>query len=267
MIDPKRRDASYTTKTGFSGGVEKTFNKVLNKIPGASMLLPEYVDSNGQVEYNYTDWASGIGNALEQWISPGYWSAADTSSLTAERKRLNDATGSNSVLPAYIGREVKYDGKTYNMTAEERNKYKTTYGIIQSELGQSVIQSRAYQAIPNDNDAMKSYILRSLGSYAKAVANAEFLQDRGVLIDFDDNNKSSEYRSAAAVNQASQKYGISPGDFFAVKYVYSQAKGQVKDPVTGLTIRNSQKNIAAGYMKQIGFTDEQINYMTEFILK
>lgn len=265
-IDSKRRDPSYTTKSGFSGGVEKTFNKVLNKVPGASMLLPEYVDSNGQVEYNYTDAASFAGNALEQWISPGYWSAADTSPLTAERKRLNDTTGSNSVLPSYIGREVKYDGKTYNMTAEERNQYKTTYGVIQSELGQSVIQSRAYRSIA-DNDAMKSYILKSLGSYAKAVANAEFLQGRGVPIDFEDKNKSSEYRSAAAVNQASQKYGISPGDFFAVKYVYNQAKGKAKDPITGRTIENSQKSIAAEYMKRIGFTDAQISYMTKSILK
>lgn len=261
-IDPYRRDTSYTEATGFEGQLEKFAQKAQAKIPVLSQRLPEYIDNRGEAERNFSDLPSFFFNAAEQFVSPGYGQPFTAEPIDKERQRLNDATGESAVLPDYINGKVKYDGKDYRMTDEERNAYKTTYGRIQSQLGDEIVQSEAYKNLPEDSN--KAKILSYLRDYAKGRALVEFLNSRGVEVDYNNKDATADIRKAAIAEMAMQ-HGIPLADFFAVKYAYNDVFESAKDPITGKTVGNSKWDKAVKYMQTLGMTEAQIQFMKDNI--
>ena len=100
------------------------------------------------------------------------------------------------------------------------------------------------------------------GENAKAQADIRFLRSRGVEID-PKSNASSAFKSAGKIVLAMER-GIYIGDYLAVKYVKSQI-GSVKDPVSGKTIKDGNKRRVEEDMKQIGLTQDQIEFMQEVL--
>lgn len=263
-IDPYRRDASYTEATGFEGQLEKAWQKTVAKIPFASQRLPEYIGNNGEAERNFDPSKPGsvFWNAFEQFVSPGYFQPFTAEPIDKERQRLHDATKASVVLPDYVDGKITFNGADYRMTDEERNAYKTTYGQIQTQLGNELVQSAAYQNLPADIN--KAELLSDLRDYAKNQALIDFLNSRGIAVDYDDKNLTKGLRAAAIAHAAATQYGIPLGDYFAIKRAYGDFE-TVKDPITGSAIDNSRWDKAVRYMQALGMTERQIQFMKDNI--
>ena len=70
-VDNTRRSTDTATDQSFMGSVEKQGRKLMNKIPGLSMLNNPYYDSYGRTQNN-SPWNDPIRNFLYQSLSPAY---------------------------------------------------------------------------------------------------------------------------------------------------------------------------------------------------
>nr|DAT38983.1 MAG TPA: hypothetical protein [Caudoviricetes sp.] len=260
-IDPIRRDPYYSTaQTAGGQAIERLFNQTLNGIPGLSQTLPAYINKDGEVDryWEEGDEAGALWNLIQQTILPWNTGRGTATPLDEERLAVYDATGEN-VLSGQGGKSVTYNGKTYQLEAPERVEYKQNYGRIQAEYGEQLMDSEGYRMAGPE---MRASMLKDLASYAKAQADIRFLRSRDVEID-PKSNASSAFKSAGKIDLAMER-GIYIGDYLAVKYVKSQI-GSVKDPVSGKTIKGGNKRRVEEYMKQIGLTQDQIEFMQEVL--
>ena len=260
-IDPIRRDPYYSTaQTAGGQAIERLFNQTLNGIPGLSQMLPAYVNKDGEIDryWQEGDEAGALWNFVQQTVLPWNTGRGTATPLDEERLAVYDATGEN-VLSGQSGKSVKYNGKTYQLEAPERVEYKQNYGRIQAEYGEQLMDSEGYRMAGPE---MRASMLKDLASYAKAQADIRFLRSKGVEID-PKSNAASAFKSAGKIDLAMER-GIYIGDYLAVKYVKSQV-GSVKDPVSGKTIKGGNKRRVEEYMKQIGLTQDQIEFMQEVL--
>lgn len=260
-IDPIRRDPYYSTaQTAGGQAIERLFNQTINGIPGLSQMLPAYINKDGEVDryWEEGDEAGALWNLIQQTILPWNTGRGTATPLDEERLAVYDATGEN-VLSSQNGKSVTYNGKTYQLEAPERVEYKQNYGRIQAEYGEQLMDSEGYRMAGPE---MRASMLQDLASYAKAQADIRFLRSRGVEID-PKSNAASAFKSAGKIDLAMER-GIYIGDYLAVKYVKSQI-GSVKDPVSGKTIKGGNKRRVEEYMKQIGLTQDQIEFMQEVL--
>lgn len=260
-IDPIRRDPYYSTaQTAGGQAIERLVNQTVNGIPGLSQTLPAYINKDGEVDryWEEGDEAGALWNLIQQTILPWNTGRGTATPLDEERLAVYDATGEN-VLSGQSGKSVKYNGKTYQLEAPERVEYKQNYGRIQAEYGEQLMDSEGYRMAGPE---MRASMLKDLASYAKAQADIRFLRSKGVEID-PKSNASSAFKSAGKIDLAMER-GIYIGDYLAVKYVKSQI-GSVKDPVSGKTIKGGNKRRVEEYMKQIGLTQDQIEFMQEVL--
>lgn len=257
VVDPVRRDTTYSSNANpYAKALDKQVNQIINGIPFVSQSLPAYIDNNGQEERTYTDATSFVGNAFQQMVSPGWYDKYSAQPVDEERLRLNEEYEAG-VQPDYISGKITYDGTSYQMTPEERNDYKTTYGRIQSEFGNDVIATQGYR---NAGNKMQMEILKKLGAYATSQAKIRFLRSRDIDVD----TKNSAFRNAAKADMAMEQ-GIPLGDFFATQYVYTQLKGEIKDPVSGKTVSGAAWSRTEDYMRTLGLTEKQMEYMQEVL--
>lgn len=260
-IDPIRRDPYYSTaQTAGGQAIERLFNQTINGIPGLSQMLPAYINKDGEIDryWEEGDEAGALWNLIQQTVLPWNTGRGTATPLDEERLAVYDATGEN-VLSGQSGKSVKYNGKTYQLEAPERAEYKQNYGRIQAEYGEQLMDSEGYRMAGPE---MRASMLNDLASYAKAQADIRFLRSRGVEID-PKSNAASAFKSAGKIDLAMER-GIYIGDYLAVKYVKSQV-GSVKDPVSGKTIKDGNKQRVEEYMKQIGLTQDQIEFMQEVL--
>lgn len=260
-IDPIRRDPYYSTaQTAGGQAIERLFNQTLNGIPGLSQTLPAYINKDGEVDryWEEGDEAGALWNFVQQTVLPWNTGRGTATPLDEERLAVYDATGEN-VLSGQSGKSVKYNGKTYQLEAPERVEYKQNYGRIQAEYGEQLMDSEGYRMAGPE---MRASMLKDLASYAKAQADIRFLRSKGVEID-PKSNAASAFKSAGKIDLAMER-GIYIGDYLAVKYVKSQV-GSVKDPISGKTIKDGNKRRVEEYMKQIGLTQDQIEFMQEVL--
>lgn len=260
-IDPIRRDPYYSTaQTAGGQAIERLVNQTVNGIPGLSQMLPAYVNKDGEIDryWQEGDEAGALWNFVQQTVLPWNTGRGTTTPLDEERLAVYDATGEN-VLSGQSGKSVTYSGKTYQLEAPERAEYKQNYGRIQAEYGEQLMDSEGYRMAGPE---MRASMLNDLASYAKAQADIRFLRGRGVEID-PKSNAASAFKSAGKIDLAMER-GIYIGDYLAVKYVKSQV-GSVKDPISGKTIKDGNKRRVEEYMKQIGLTQDQIEFMQEVL--
>lgn len=260
-IDPIRRDPYYSTAQTVGGqAIERLFNQTINGIPGLSQMLPAYINKDGEVDryWEEGDEAGALWNFVQQTVLPWNTGRGTATPLDEERLAVYDATGEN-VLSGQSGKSVTYNGKTYQLEAPERVEYKQNYGRIQAEYGEQLMDSEGYRMAGPE---MRASMLKDLASYAKAQADIRFLRGRGVEID-PKSNASSAFKSAGKIDLAMER-GIYIGDYLAVRYVKSQI-GSVKDPISEKTIKDGNKRRVEEYMKQIGLTQDQIEFMQEVL--
>ena len=260
-IDPIRRDPYYSTAQTVGGqAIERLFNQTINGIPGLSQMLPAYINKDGEVDryWEEGDEAGALWNLVQQTVLPWNTGRGTATPLDEERLAVYDATGEN-VLSSQNGKSVTYNGKTYQLEAPERVEYKQNYGRIQAEYGEQLMDSEGYRMAGPE---MRASMLKDLASYAKAQADIRFLRSRDIEVD-PKSNASSAFKSAAKIDLAMER-GIYIGDYLAVRYVKSQI-GSVKDPISDKTIKDGNKRRVEEYMKQIGLTQDQIEFMQEVL--
>lgn len=118
----------------------------------------EYVNAWGETESN----GSFVGRAVENFLSPGYYSAKDIDPLEQEIQRLYKSTGEN-VLPDRADKKIG----DVNLTAEQYKEYATTRGNEMYNLMQKVVESSAYKGM---SDSAKAEVLNDTKLVANAIA-------------------------------------------------------------------------------------------------
>ena len=205
-IDPYRR-TTYTEGAEFPE-IVRWAQKQMAKVPGLSYLMPKYVDQFGNYDMNFTDVGSFIGNAVENFISPGYVST-DTNDpivkaledLYKEAKADPTVTKAlqNSIVPDYIDKKIRIGDKEITLSASDYEQYAVAYG----KNAYKYIGEFTTADIDKLRTADKADIISTLFQYADERAK-ESVTD--YLIE---KNGSSEMKQLKAAEEA----GIKPYEY------------------------------------------------------
>lgn len=193
-VDPTRRRTYAYKNSGIHESFQRTYQKLFNKIPGLSYLNQPYVDEWGREDQTNVVWA-----ALENLVSPGWFSEVKTSDMEQELKRLYEATGESGVLPGYAAKYITVNGEKINLTGDEYTLFATVRGqTAYSTIGE-IIASEEYGDM---SDAQKVKAVKDAFEFAGSAAKAAV----------------SEYELEGwqqDANEESQEEGVSIGEAIA----------------------------------------------------
>ena len=162
-IDDTRR-STYSDKTGASGDLAYTQNKVENKLPGLSMTNEPYIDPWGRTESN--------GGLLYNLLSPGYYSREEMTEVDKALDALYQESESAAVLPSLADKKLKLDGEERNLTPEEYTEFATERGQTAYDLLGSLTGSDMFEDMSTEDQVEA---VSSMYSLADALAaDAQF---------------------------------------------------------------------------------------------
>ncbi|MBR5993137.1 MAG: zeta toxin family protein [Lachnospiraceae bacterium] len=177
-IDPYRRstrtnDSSY--KNAAMATVEKTGEKILNKIPILSMLNQQYIDvwGNPQKNADGVPFAGGnvLGRAFQNFVSPGYFndvSMTERESKLAELEKTYNSNGYEGTLIPSVAKSNKPNGD--RMTNSEYESWSKTRGAELSKAVDTALRYQQKTTIPE----LQKYV-KKIENFANFVAeNKEF---------------------------------------------------------------------------------------------
>ena len=177
-IDPYRRstrtnDSAY--KNAAMATVEKTGEKIMNKIPGLSMLNQKYVDVWGEPQKNAdgVPFTGGnvIGRAFQNFISPGYFndlSMNEREEKLAELEKTYKKNGYEGTLIPSVASSNKPDET--RMTNDEYESWATTRGKELSKAVDTALKYKKQTTVPE----LQKYV-KKIENFANFVAqNKEF---------------------------------------------------------------------------------------------
>ena len=194
-IDGTRR-TTYIDKTSWLSDMgQMAIGKLESKVPFASMLRSEYVDEFGRTE----DGGNVFVRAIQNFVSPGYYSKIEDDPVIEQLKELYDETG-ESVLPSKPKKYIDVGGEKKHLTADEYEEYakevgQERYEYLEEFFGSSNVKNLAAEE--------KRQVISNLYSYAQAKAKTQY----------------SKYKLPdlyAKVYEA-EKDGLSPVDYYASK--------------------------------------------------
>lgn len=172
VIDPVKRTTTPSKDSTFTFG-EKLYNRLIYKIPGASKLLLAKIDelgnetvSEGNIVYRLYD----------SFITP-YDVTDETKEKNKIPNQLNELyeyTNDSSVLPTINNGTIKYKGKTYNLSNEEKTQYQKTYGSIIKTNTDKLFESHNYYDL---TDEQKVKAVNYIYQYATDKAKSDYLGD------------------------------------------------------------------------------------------
>ena len=198
-IDGTRR-TTYIDKTSWMSDMgQMALNKIESKIPGVSMLRSEYVDEFGRTE----DSGNVFGRAIQNFVSPGYYSKIEDDPVIEELKDLYEKTG-ESVLPSKPKKYISVGGEKIHLTADEYEEYAKEVGQDRYDYVKEFINSSLYRTL---TDAEKREVISDLYSYAQAKGKTHY----------------SEYKLPDLYTKVyeAEKNGISPVEYYASKIATS----------------------------------------------
>jgi len=166
-VDGTRRDTRSTAETNLERQVEKFVKKQIAKIPGVSMVFPEYVDLWGRTQDS--------GGAIQQFLSPGYYKDKNITPVDKEINRLVKNLGNDAkdAIPSDSSYTIKRDGRQYRMSEKELAQFKKTRGQAAYNNIQALIKTVNYQRM-TDEDKVKA--IRKIHNEALKKAQAEYLR-------------------------------------------------------------------------------------------
>lgn len=163
------RQTTYVDKDSeIPAWMQRTFGKASQKIPGWDFQQTDYINARGETEQQRTD---GVG-WLYNLTSPGYLKKADVGEVEQELYRLHDATDEN-VFPESPSTTLTWTDKTgtvhkdQNLTAEQAETLKKTYGQTYMRLAGDIMKSKDYDAM-SEEQAAKA--LQQADTYARKKA-------------------------------------------------------------------------------------------------
>ena len=169
-ITEKNRETTYTASdTTESRMAERTFGKIMNKLPGEYNQV-EYVDAWGRTQSN----GSVAERAFSNLLSPGYIGKNNSTEVDNELQRLYDA-GQTNVFPSRIAMTqtvnvYRNDGRNIEarrLTKDEYVQYQKVMGQTSLELVKDLMKSPVYQGM---SDEAKADAISDIYGYAKRMA-------------------------------------------------------------------------------------------------
>lgn len=142
------RMSTYTDKnSAVPTWLQKTIGKSSAKMPGVDYHQIPYVDQWGEEEPS----GDVLSRAIQNTLSPGYYSKVELDDTEKELARLAEATGETSVYPKWIDKSFMVDGETKNLTAEEYTKYAKTTGQTRKSAVDALMKNSGYQKLSDEN--------------------------------------------------------------------------------------------------------------------
>ena len=222
-VDGTRRSTSYMDPDStLPKGVDRTINKTLAKIPGASKTLPAYIDQWGRED---TD-DNLARRAFENFISPGYISKDKTTEVDRVIREVYEESGDKSVLPGYAAKTITIRKEERTLTPQQYERFSQQRGVVAYNTLRQVVTSNSFKTLePSDQVAVvaKTY------TYAGAIAS------RGIFPEY---QLDGWMRNAQRIETG----GISFGDQMIARTLISKAVGEPDD--YGNTISGSKKQNA-----------------------
>ena len=189
-IDPTRRN-SYVTGQPSGTLLDTTIRsgeKMLNKIPGLSMLNEPYLDTITGEEQENEDLGLGIfGRALQNMVLPGYYSkTGGESELKQELARLEKIASKDDSIPSVIPDSAKKSVDGEYLSPKEYTKAQTTKGNITTKNLNELLNTDAYK---NATDAQKAKLIKAINGYDNQLFYKEMYDksiDSGTYKKYDD---------------------------------------------------------------------------------
>lgn len=159
-IDPVRRTTFYDKNSDVPKSIQSLLQRQGAKIPGLSQRMPEYLDVWGRQDRGSDN---VLLRAVENFISPGYYSKRNTSAVDEELQRLNDA-GYEGMLPKSVQKSAKVGDK--RMTAQQWQDRQKTQGQTASDILERSIGTAAYRDLSDDQ---KAKFVKNVFDYSAAM--------------------------------------------------------------------------------------------------
>lgn len=235
--DTRRRN--YVEQGSAFPTLQMALQRNKSKIPGALQTQQPYVDAWGREEPT----GNIAERAFSNFLSPGYTSEKQTSSMEKELERLYEETGDVGVLPSSAQKSITNQGEKYVLTAEGYTEYQRTMGKTSYELLSKLTGSSEYKKL---TDEQRTDAVSEVYSYAKDLAKEEMLKSRGVKYEASSKRQSMD---------VAKKNGVP----LSMYLLYSiQAKDLKSDKKSnGDTVSGSLKRKKEEILNNMGVTAQQ----------
>ena len=210
-----------------------------SKIPGALQTQQPYVDAWGREEPT----GNIAERAFSNFLSPGYTSEKQTSSMEKELERLYEETGDAGVLPSSAQKSITNQGEKYVLTAEEYTEYQRTMGKTSYELLSKLTGSSEYKKL---TDEQRTDAVSEVYSYAKDLAKEEMLKSHGVKYEPSSKRQSMD---------AAKKNGVPLSTYLLYSIQAKDLKSDKKS--NGDTVSGSLKRKKEELLNNMGVTAQQ----------
>ena len=164
-IDNTRR-STYTDKEGVAGTLEKQGKKLMNKIPGLSMLNQPYVDTYGREQTN-SPFNNPVANLGYQMVSPGYLTDVNTTDADKITREIYDKSGKADNVLAQWKSSFKLDGK--KVSPEDYTKGAKIYGETQYAIRDNLAKDEWFKGLSAEE---QTDIINDINTLSEHVAKA-----------------------------------------------------------------------------------------------
>ena len=165
-IDPTRR-STYTDKEGVAGTLEKQGRKLMNKVPGLSMLNQPYIDTYGREQQN-SPFDNPLANLGYQMFSPGYLADINTTDADTMSRDVYEKSGkADNILPKWYSYFKDTEGK--RVSPEDFTKASRVAGDIQQTVRNELANDEWFNGL---SDADKAEIVDDINTLASNVAKS-----------------------------------------------------------------------------------------------
>lgn len=128
----------------------ETFNKIKNKIPGASKTMPPTVDVLGNDIKTYQDGSYSVFNVM---FNPGFVTHYKPSEEAKMVIDLFNETGSASALPNSINKKITINGESHKLTPEEYYNMRKIVGVLAQRALYTMSQDEVFTSMPPSEQA------------------------------------------------------------------------------------------------------------------
>jgi hypothetical protein len=237
--DTKQRN----TNTG-ANVLEKTWDQIKYKIPGARNTLPEKVDVWGNANKTADNFPQRM---FEAFLSPANRKDYKVDKTTKELERLARETDDTAMLPTVKNKSLRVNGKDYDLKGKDYVNLQKTYGKTAKNNLDELIKSDSYK---NADDAEKQSMVRKIYDYASYKAKEKYAKNKG--INFDSGNQTS----FAMIDAFEIPYE---------KYVENKVSGnesatKILDKLNGAALSEVQKGAVMNYFDRAYYVDEDELY-------
>lgn len=195
-----RQSTFYDPNSPLPKSLQKLIGKTLNKVPGLEYNQIDYLDAWGRTEETGTP----LERFFRNFLSPGYSSTWNSSSMENELQRLYDA-GYTDVFPSSVKQSADFMGG--KMTADQWSARQKTQGQEAYRILTQFMQTDTYKNMSDDD---KARYIETVYDYANGI---------GKIAAGEPAEKEAKWIQSAQAGK--EKVGLDPSTFASV-YAYKR---------------------------------------------